>query len=303
MEDEAVRDELEALRSIYSDELHLINNNSSNSSCQYEFSLSLPYLSQYILNNLNYFTVSVPTNYPYHKDSVPIFNFNNLSLILSDAQSTSLQVEVAHIYADNHNTVCLYPMIELARVQLDKYFNQFKLMKSDEDLAKETAFNEQLQQQQQQQINTIGETSNSLGASKSINIAIVSGIEIIDRKSVFQAHVARVDSVEECNWVLSKLMQNSRISRATHNVWAYLIKQPHSSNNNDSKSVDIILSDCEDDGETAAGSRLAALLHTMKAFNVIVIVSRWFGGIELGPARFKHINNAARELLQSLQQR
>jgi putative IMPACT (imprinted ancient) family translation regulator len=31
--------------------------------------------------------------------------------------------------------------------------------------------------------------------------------------------------------------------------------------------------------------------------NVVVVVSRWFGGIELGPARFTHINNAARELL------
>jgi putative IMPACT (imprinted ancient) family translation regulator len=34
------------------------------------------------------------------------------------------------------------------------------------------------------------------------------------------------------------------------------------------------------------------------ARNVCVVVSRWFGGIHLGPDRFKHINNAARILLE-----
>jgi hypothetical protein len=31
----------------------------------------------------------------------------------------------------------------------------------------------------------------------------------------------------------------------------------------------------------------------------VVFVSRWYGGIQLGPDRFKHINNAARSLLVS----
>ncbi|MPC15812.1 Protein IMPACT-B [Portunus trituberculatus] len=33
--------------------------------------------------------------------------------------------------------------------------------------------------------------------------------------------------------------------------------------------------------------------------NVMVVVSRWFGGILLGPDRFKHINNATRQILDS----
>ena len=32
---------------------------------------------------------------------------------------------------------------------------------------------------------------------------------------------------------------------------------------------------------------------------MMVVVSRWYGGIQLGPDRFKHINNVARVLLQS----
>lgn len=37
----------------------------------------------------------------------------------------------------------------------------------------------------------------------------------------------------------------------------------------------------------------------MDADNVMVVVSRWYGGINLGPDRFKHINNVARILLLS----
>lgn len=32
--------------------------------------------------------------------------------------------------------------------------------------------------------------------------------------------------------------------------------------------------------------------------NVLVIVTRYFGGIHLGPDRFKHINQAARNALE-----
>ena len=40
------------------------------------------------------------------------------------------------------------------------------------------------------------------------------------------------------------------------------------------------------------------MMRLMGAQNVAVIVSRWFGGILLGPDRFKYICNAARNLLE-----
>jgi putative IMPACT (imprinted ancient) family translation regulator len=56
--------------------------------------------------------------------------------------------------------------------------------------------------------------------------------------------------------------------------------------------------DNDDDGETAAGGRLAHLLHILEVDNVLVVVTRYFGGIHLGPDRFKHINQAARNALE-----
>jgi hypothetical protein len=39
------------------------------------------------------------------------------------------------------------------------------------------------------------------------------------------------------------------------------------------------------------------VLQNLKAINCVVIVTRWFGGIELGPDRFKHISNQTKEVL------
>jgi len=55
--------------------------------------------------------------------------------------------------------------------------------------------------------------------------------------------------------------------------------------------------DNDDDGETAAGSRMAHLLELVDVWNVLVVVSRWYGGIKLGPDRFRIINQVAREAL------
>ena len=54
----------------------------------------------------------------------------------------------------------------------------------------------------------------------------------------------------------------------------------------------------DDDGESGASDKLLFLLQRAQAMNVVVVVTRWFGGIHLGPDRFKHIVTVARDLLQ-----
>ena len=73
--------------------------------------------------------------------------------------------------------------------------------------------------------------------------------------------------------------------------------------------------DNDDDGESAAGGRLAHLLqilvshlllwpivpfeyHLQDVKDVLVVVTRYFGGTLLGADRFKHINQAARDALE-----
>lgn len=62
--------------------------------------------------------------------------------------------------------------------------------------------------------------------------------------------------------------------------------------------VTVLKHDNDDDGEDGAGSRLAHLLQMRHEDDgVVVVVSRWFGGIHLGPKRFAHITSTAQALL------
>ncbi|XP_034618677.1 protein IMPACT isoform X3 [Trachemys scripta elegans] len=114
------------------------------------------------------------------------------------------------------------------------------------------------------------------------------GNPISDRRSTFQAHLAPVVSPKQVKMVLAKLYENKKIASATHNIYAYRIY---------CEDKQTYLQDCEDDGETAAGGRLLHLMQILNVRNVLVVVSRWYGGILLGPDRFKHINNCARNIL------
>eukprot|EP00198_Chlamydomonas_reinhardtii_P003848 XP_001693184.1 predicted protein [Chlamydomonas reinhardtii] len=66
------------------------------------------------------------------------------------------------------------------------------------------------------------------------------------------------------------------------------------------KSFEEVAADYDDDGETAAGGRLLHLLQAADVRNVVVVVSRWFGGVLMGPGRFTAINNTARVLLEQM---
>lgn len=114
------------------------------------------------------------------------------------------------------------------------------------------------------------------------------GEPITDRRSTFQPHLACVVMPNQVQRVIDKLYENKKIASATHNIYAYRIY---------CADKNTFLQDCEDDGETAAGGRLLHLLQILDVRNVLVVVSRWYGGILLGPDRFKHINNCARNVL------
>lgn len=52
-----------------------------------------------------------------------------------------------------------------------------------------------------------------------------------------------------------------------------------------------------DDGEKFGGEHLIKVLREEGITDVLVVCSRWFGGTMLGPARFTHIEESAREAL------
>lgn len=85
------------------------------------------------------------------------------------------------------------------------------------------------------------------------------------------------------------IYHDRQVARATHNIFAYRFT---------CRDSGILYHDNDDDGESAAGSRLAEMIRLMNVDGMAVIVTRWFGGVLLGPDRFKFICNSARHLLE-----
>lgn len=110
---------------------------------------------------------------------------------------------------------------------------------------------------------------------------------VTEKKSVFLARAAPVTSKALAESYIAHLLStNKKVASATHNITAYRIRG--------AGNADVVIQDCDDDGETAAGGRLLRLLQLMDVWDILVVVTRWYGGVKLGPARFGIINACGR---------
>ena len=120
-------------------------------------------------------------------------------------------------------------------------------------------------------------------------------------KSKFQCFTSVVANLEEVSAFQRAVVSTKACAKATHNMFAYRFYDGS-----------IAHHDYDDDGETGAASKLAEMIRTMNLVDadkgiggepgrgLAVIVSRWYGGGHLGPARFRIICNTARDELERL---
>lgn len=133
------------------------------------------------------------------------------------------------------------------------------------------------------QATTISDANDSQGAPPWIISKTV-----VELKSVFVARCAAVSSPQQAKQYLHHLLDtDKKVAKATHNITAHRIRGEKG----------VTFQDCDDGGETAAGGRLLHLLQLMDAWDLTVVVTRWYGGQKLGPARFGIINGVARDAL------
>jgi len=251
---EQQRDEVQVLSSIYGDEFVLEEFTNDYQVYSMEFTND----SKNIELKL---TVKLLPTYP--SASPPTFEV--CSPYLSGQTKAALGRRLESIFLENLGQPVLYQWFEEVR-QFIATFDQDNLSNMNV-------------------VPTINSASSTTDAVKTFTFT--SGEPIIDRKSTFQGHTTEVFERQDVLLALKQLKLNTKIERATHNMYAYRIYDGN-----------VWLQDCDDDGESQAGSRLMHLLQVIEAKNVLVIVSRWYGGVQLGAARFKHINNAARQVLE-----
>lgn len=128
--------------------------------------------------------------------------------------------------------------------------------------------------------------------SRGLRIVTVPSAYITDRKSKFAAFAVRHASldVEDIGDVIAELRRDAEIRAAAHPcIFAARIT---------ANGVLTELSD--DDGEVDASSRLLQLLRRRQSQNTLIVVTRWFGGVLLGPTRFRHISAVADATLHAL---
>ena len=116
----------------------------------------------------------------------------------------------------------------------------------------------------------------------------VVGDIIEDRKSIFQSHAIKLKNLNEVNLYKSYILSQKKIKKATHNISAYRFMDE---NGNE-------IEDYDDDGEHDAGTRVLGILKKMKINNILIVVTRWYGGIMLHQDRFKRITDSAKFLIQ-----
>lgn len=139
---------------------------------------------------------------------------------------------------------------------------------------------------------------------------------LVDRKSKFQARCCVVRNSNEVPSLLQQLVdENKSISKASHpHMYAWRTgdvdvlvnpgknKGGGKSKNKASSSSQPLLKNiqqgCQDGGESGAGQRILTLLERAQLVNVLVVVTRWYGGTPLGSARFRHISSTASESLK-----
>lgn len=107
---------------------------------------------------------------------------------------------------------------------------------------------------------------------------------IIDRKSKYTLVAFKISELDEVKKCFKELKTDTYFRKASHNSYAYRVKQENGS----------IIEWKNDDGEQWAGMCILRELQRENASNIMIVVTRYFGWIQLHADRFKNVIDACK---------
>jgi len=137
--------------------------------------------------------------------------------------------------------------------------------------------------------------------SKPVPKAVATSQEITDRDSVFAAAIYRASNATEAQ---DAIRQHTNVvhgqNKASHEMtaWRCMALKPGRDGLGGPDDFQV-QSGSQDDGEDYGGQRTLKVMQAEGVLDAVVIVSRWYGGTMLGPVRFTHIENCAREVCRA----
>ncbi|KAJ4393033.1 hypothetical protein N0V93_002239 [Gnomoniopsis smithogilvyi] len=108
------------------------------------------------------------------------------------------------------------------------------------------------------------------------------------KESTFIARATTItDPSQRPNLLKGLMNSNPNLRTASHNVWAYRIRPAESSTSTYLREAS------HDDGESGAGDLLLRVMRETNTVDTLVVMTRWYGGIMLGPDRWRLMRNVA----------
>ncbi|KAH8118436.1 UPF0029-domain-containing protein [Phellopilus nigrolimitatus] len=299
-ESEQIVSEIGVLQSIYGEDSIRIwkisgseskSGGASDKTVRYEVHLDLPPPHDSVETQLK-ILVSLPPTYP---SSTPpqlqllsryIGSFRVDSALFGSILRTYISSSGVEWLAD---TICVFDGLENVRELCANWYSERLTEEKAHDLLREDEKEGSNERSHSKDYHSGSDEEDTVEPQAFLpeDINIVVAEPIVDRKSVFIGRACKLSHPSQVPIILSHLMSNKRIARAAHpiiNAWRCKVNgRLHQDN--------------DDDGESAAGGRIAHLLQILDLEDVLVVVTRYWGGSLLGPDRFKHINRAARDAL------
>ncbi|KAI0503123.1 hypothetical protein F5B22DRAFT_640378 [Xylaria bambusicola] len=131
--------------------------------------------------------------------------------------------------------------------------------------------------------NTASHTARSWSTSQPVTL----------KQSTFVVRAITITEPSQRQSVLQSLFAATpSLQSATHNAWAYRVKVPTNLFN-----ATTIKEESFDDGESGCGSFLLKTMQEMNAVDTLVVMTRWYGGIMLGPDRWRLMRNCLADAL------
>ncbi|RFU35378.1 hypothetical protein B7463_g976, partial [Scytalidium lignicola] len=158
--------------------------------------------------------------------------------------------------------------------------------KEEQEPIKEENSGEQLKEEDQ--TTSEQDTTRTVDVEKSGTTGWTTSASVTLKHSTFVARSITVTSPLEARLSIQKLLaENKDLREASHNITAWRVQGNQGG----------VMEGCDDDGEKGGGSHLLELLRSNGTSGILIVVTRWYGGVMLGPDRWRLMTQVARDAL------
>lgn len=138
---------------------------------------------------------------------------------------------------------------------------------------------------------TVQSSSSSSSSQQPKSQAWKASQRLTSRASTFIAHATPITSPSSRPELVRSLMaQKPELETASHNAWAMRASYGNSP---------LVQEASFDDGESGCGKLMLELMREANVTNVLVVLTRWFGGVMLGPDRWRLMRECVNDALSA----